>query len=291
MPLIRLLGCVLLLCCSLAVEAAPRPYIVDVQTSAIEGEYFADLLALILNASKAPDEVIQIRFAHDQISQARWVAAVAQGKGNNIIWTMTSKAREETLRVIRFPLMKGLMGYRQLVIRKADEEKFAKVKTQQDLIKLSAGQGVHWPDTNILRANQFYVVEAMAKENLYKMIAAKRFDFFPRGIIEIPVEQDLIRAQNLSVEPHILLHYPTDLYFFVNKANNELASRIEKGCEIIFKNGDFDKYFLSYVRMKAAIDFLNKHNYQIIELENPFISDDTLNASKHYWLEPGKSVP
>ncbi|GGY62354.1 hypothetical protein GCM10011613_02290 [Cellvibrio zantedeschiae] len=288
MPFVRRLGFIILLCCSLKVVAAPRPYIVDVQTSAVEGEYFADLLALILNASKAPDEVIQIRFAPEQISQARWVAGVAQGKGNNIIWTMTSKAREQTLRTIRFPLMKGLMGYRVLVIRKEDEEKFAKVKTQQDLVKLSAGQGLHWPDTNILRANQFYVLETMAKENLYKMLTAKRFDFFPRGIIEIPVEQDLIRSQNLMVEPHILLHYPTDLYFFVNKNNDELAARLEKGCAIIFKNGEFEKFFSGYERMTAAIDFLSKHKYLIIELENPLISDETLKASRQYWIEPNK---
>lgn len=291
MPLIRYFGFVLIFCSSYTAAVEPHPYVVDVPTSEVEGEYFADLLALILNASKAPDEVIQIRFAHDQISQARWVATVAQGKGNSIIWTMTSKAREETLNVIRFPLMKGLMGYRMLVIRKGDEEKFAKVKTQQDLVKLSAGQGMHWPDTNILRANQFNIVEAMTKENLYKMLAAKRFDFFPRGITEISVEQDLIRSQRLMVEPHILLYYPTDLYFFVNKNNHELAARLEKGCAIIIKNGEFEKFFSGYKRMGVAIEFLNKRNYQIIELANPFISDETLNASRHYWVEPGKSVP
>lgn len=244
-----------------------------------------------MSASKAADERIDIRFAHDQISQARWIAAVAQGKGNSIIWTMTSKAREETLRPIRFPLMKGLMGYRVLVIRKGEEARFAKIKTQEDLIKLSAGQGMHWPDTDILRANKFYIVEAMAKENLYKMLAAKRFDFFPRGITEIPVEQDLIRSQRLRVEPHILMHYPTDLYFFVNKNNTELARRLEKGWSIILKNGEFEKFFLGYQRMKDAVDFLGKHNYQIIELDNPFISEETLKASKIYWVEPGKTAP
>lgn len=291
MPLVRQLGFILLIYCSAAIAAEPRPYVVDVPTAAIDGEYFADLLALVLNASKAPDERIDIRFATDQLSQARWLAAVAQSKGNAIIWTMTSKAREETLRTIRFPLIKGLMGYRVLVIRKGDEAKFVKVKTKEDLMKLSAGQGMHWPDTDILRANNFYIVEAMAKENLYKMLAAKRFDFFPRGISEISVEQDLIDSQRLRVEPHILLHYPTDVYFFVNKNNTELATRLEKGWSIILKNGEFEKFFLSFERMKAAIDMLNKHDYQIIELENPFLSEDTLKASKPYWFEPESLVP
>ncbi len=291
MPLVRHLGLMLLFCSSLASAADVRPYVVDVPTSALDGEYFGDLLALVLNASKAPDERVEIRFAQDQLSQARWIAAVAQGKGNAIVWTMTSNAREETLRIIRFPLIKGLMGYRVLVVRKGDEAKFAKVRTEEELIKLSAGQGMHWPDTDILRANNFYIVEAMAKENLYKMLAAKRFDFFPRGITEIPVEQNLIASQQLTVARHILLHYPTDSYFFVNKNNTELAMRLEKGWEIILKNGEFEKFFLSNERMRFAIDFLNEHNYKIIELYNPFISDETLKVSKNYWVEPRKVLP
>jgi hypothetical protein len=291
MPLVRSLGLIFLFCSSFAAAAELRPYVVDVPTSALDGEYFADLLALVLNASKAPDERIVIRFANEQQSQARWIASVAQGKGNSIIWTMTSMAREEALRPIRFPLMKGLMGYRVLVIRKEDQAKFANIKTPEDLSKLSAGQGMHWPDTDILRANRFYVVEAMTKENLYKMLAAKRFDFFPRGIIEIPLEQEFFRSHKLTIAPQLLLHYPTDVYFFVNKNNTELALRLEKGWSIILKNGEFEKYFLSFDQMKSSIEFLNKHNYQLIELNNPYISQEMLNDLKGYWVDPAKAVP
>lgn len=286
MPLLRQLGFTLLMCCSLAVAGEQRSYVVNVPTSALDGEYFADLLALVLNASKAPDERIEIRFTTEQQSQARWIASVVQGKDNSIIWTMTSTSREETLRPIRFPLMKGLMGYRALVIRKDDQGKFAKIKKPEDLIKLSAGQGMHWPDTDILRANSFSVVEAVATENLYKMLAAKRFDFFPRGIIEIPVEQEFFHSYKLVVASKILLHYPTDVYFFVNKNNTELALRLEKGWSIILKNGEFEKYFLSFDQMKSAVEFLSQHNYQLIELDNPFISEEMLTDLMRYRFEP-----
>lgn len=273
MSLVRTLVFVALLSCSLLVAAAPRPYIVDVPTSAAEAGYFSDLLLLVLNASKASDEQIEIRYAQDQLSQARWVAAVAQGQGNTILWTMTSKAREEALRPIRFPLMKGLMGYRVLVIRKGDEALYANLKTQQDFEALTAGQGMHWPDTGILRANGFHTVEALSKEHLYKMLAAKRFDFFPRGITEIPGEQALINAHALRVVPHVLLHYSADLYFFVNKANTELAERLERGWAIVLKNGDYEKFFLSYEHMRTAVEFLSEHHYTLIELNNPYVFD------------------
>src|SRR4051812_43088600 len=181
----------ILFCCIInAAEAEPRIYFVDVQVDrpGKEGNYYVELLTLILNASKSPEERIEFRFSGDQLSQARWVAEVVQDKGNNVLWTMNSKDRERNLHMIRVPVLKGLMGYRLLVIRKQDEAKFSNINTKEDLLKLSAGQGMHWPDTDILRANEFRLTEAMAKENLYKMLAAKRFDFFPRGAVEVELE-------------------------------------------------------------------------------------------------------
>ncbi len=288
------LGRVLVLmlsCFAVAVQAEPRRYFVDVQLPQNQQEdYYIRLLHLILNASKAPNEVIEFRFANNPLSQARWVAAVVQDKSNNVLWTMTNREREQSMRAIRVPLLKGLIGYRLLVIRKSDAAKFAKINTKEELLALSAGQGMHWPDTEVLRANQIKVTEAMAKENLYKMLVAKRFDFFPRGAAEVKLEADLISSQNLMVEPHLILHYPAALYFFVNKENTELAQRLEKGWAIILKNGEFDKLFLSTERVQSALDFLKDPNRKIIEFENPFLPSDTpLNISK-YWVKPS-SLP
>ena len=288
------LGRVLVLmlsCFAVAVQAEPRRYFVDVQLPQNQQEdYYIRLLHLILNASKAPNEVIEFRFANNPLSQARWVAAVVQDKSNNVLWTMTNREREQSMRAIRVPLLKGLIGYRLLVIRKSDAAKFAKINTKEELLALSAGQGMHWPDTEILRANKFQVTEAMAKENLYKMLVAKRFDFFPRGATEVKLEADLISSQNLMVEPHLILHYPAALYFFVKKENTELAQRLEKGWAIILKNGEFDKLFLSTERVQSALDFLKDPNRKIIEFENPFLPSDTpLNISK-YWVKPS-SLP
>ena len=268
-------------CSSTAVKAAPQPYIVSIQVAPPQGgDYFIDLLNLILNASKAPEEVIVFHFGDKQLSQARWIMAVTQDTGNNILWVMTNQLRENNLRAIRAPLLRGLMGYRALVIRKDDEEKFKHIKTLQDLLDLKAGQGMHWPDTDILRANQFQTVEAIEKKNLYKMLAANRFDFFPRSITELYLEEDFIRDQNLMVEPRLLLHYPAELYFFVNKKNTELADRLEKGWAIIQKNGEFEKFFLSAERVQLALEIL-KHEHIVIELQNPFLSPETSALLSH----------
>ena len=274
------------LCLLLSAMAESRIYVVDVQLkpSAKDDYYYVDLLRMILNASKAPDEVIDIHFNGEKISQARWIAAIEKDEGNNVIWTMTSAEREKTMRPIRVPIYKGLMGYRALVISKTDEQKFARVKTKEDLVAFTAGQGLHWPDTAILRENQFRIMESVTKESLYKMSAAKRFDFFPRGVIEILTEDDYIRQQNLMVDPRLIIHYQTDMYFFVNKKNTELAERLERGWDIIIRNGEFDKFFYNTDRIIFALSFLKQPGHTIIELDNPFLPEDT-PMQAGYWLD------
>ena len=283
---IRLL---LLLCLGLLASAVAesRIYVVDVQIKPTSKDdyYYVDLLRLLLNASKAPDEVIDIHFYGEKISQARWVAVIEKDEGNNVLWTMTSTEREKSMRAIRVPIYKGLMGYRALVIRKEDEKRFAKVKTRDELMTFTFGQGLHWPDTAILRKNQFRILEAVTKESLYKMSAAKRFDMFPRGVIEILTEDDSIRQQNLMVEPHLILHYRTDMYFFVNKNNTELAERLEKGWDVIQRNGEFDKLFYNTDRIMHALNFLKQPGHIIVELDNPFLPEDTPLDKPGYWLD------
>jgi hypothetical protein len=271
----------------LSAMAESRIYVVDLllKPMAKDDYYYVDLLRLILNASKAPDEVIDIHFTGEKISQARWIAAIEKDEGNNVIWTMTNTEREKAMRAIRVPIYKGLMGYRALVIPKGDEKRFANVKTKEDLLAFTVGQGLHWPDTAILRDNQFRILEAVTKESLYKMSAAKRFDIFPRGVIEILTEDDFIRQHNLMVEPHLVIHYQTDMYFFVNKNNAELAERLERGWDIIQRNGEFDKLFYSTDRIIYALNFLKLPGHTIIELNNPYLPVNTPLSTAGYWLD------
>ncbi|MES2674218.1 MAG: hypothetical protein V4660_08255 [Pseudomonadota bacterium] len=257
-------------------------YIVEVQVVAPDrkGEYVPALLSMILNASKAPDEVIDLLLSDHMLSQARWIAEVQKQDNNNILWTVTSKEREQLLRPIRIPIYKDLWDMRLLVIRKQDEEKFAQIKNKNDLTMYTAGQGAHWPDNAILLANGLGVMLGSGTENLYKMLQAKRFDYFPRSIVEFSAESRFVEASDLVVEKNILLSYPNPMYFFVNKANSELAERIERGWEIIIKNGEFDKFFYADAQVKSALEQLKKYDRQIIRLDNPDLLDDTYASPK-----------
>lgn len=271
-------------------QADMRHYVVDIQILAPErqGEYSPTLLKMILNASKAPDEIIDFNYSDQHFSQARWFAEVQRNNSNNVIWTVTTKEREELLRPIRIPIFKGLLGQRILAIRPEDQEKFSQVKTLSDLSALRAGQGIHWPDTSIMEANSLPVVVGANAENLYKMLKVKRFDYFPRGILELMPEAAHIKASGVVAERDLLISYPSAMYFFVNKKNTELAERIEKGWAVILKNGDFDKFFYSHPRVVEALEELKRHKRRIIKLDNPYLPAATPLDHPEYWVDIAK---
>lgn len=274
-------------CLGIVAVAGANQYVVSVRAVSpdrVDG-YYAVLLKMILEASKNPDESIDINFSDREFSQARWIAEVQTGQLNEVMWTTTSKQREALLRPIRVPIFKGLLGKRILIIRRQDQAIFARVNSKQDLAGLVAGQNAHWSDTEILKVNGLMVTGGGGKESLYKMLQADRFDYFPRGVIEIASETDFLLGTDLMVEQHLMLAYTMPIYFFVNKNNVELAQRLESGWDIILKNGEFDKFFFNHPRIQFAIAELKKHKRKIIPLDNPYLPAETPLDRREYWFD------
>lgn len=278
---------VLLLCgLSCSSQAEIKRYVVEGWID--DNDYVSKLLRLILEASKAPDEVIDLQYnkLYDlQLSHSRRVAEFAKLQGNLVMWTVTDKERESFLRPVRVPIFKGLFGYRVLVIRKEDQARFAAVKSTKELALLMAGQGDQWPDTDVLRGNGLPVVTGSQVDKLYKMLAAKRFDYFPRGLVEIEPEQAMIEQYSLMIAPGLLLEYPNPLYFFVNKSNTELAQRLERGWEIIIDNGSFDKLLFSEEKVKVALQHIKPAPRYIMHLKTPELPALTPLNNPRYWMQ------
>lgn len=232
-----------------------------------KGDYLTQLLYSALNASKKADEKIAIIFNNTDLSQARWIAELQKSQHNYVIWTVTTPEREAILHPIRIPLLRGLYGYRVLVIRPETAALFAKINSIEQLTKLSAGMNPHWPDANIFHTNGLPFVEGTFASNLYRMLAAGRFDYFPRGVLEITEEQPLIDSNHLQLEQELLIYYPSFLYFFVNKDNQELIDRLEHGLQIMLDNGEFDRLFYNHPAVAAALNRLGKR--RVISINNP----------------------
>jgi hypothetical protein len=114
------------------------------------------------------------------------------------------------------------------------------------------------------------------------MLTGKRFDYFPRSMMEIWEEQAL-NADTLEVEPRLALHYFYDAYFMVNRKNTRLAQDIQAGLEKAIADGSFDKLFQQYFG-----EWLRKAHLEtrtVIELRNPLLTPGTPSNRPELWYD------
>lgn len=216
--------------------------------------YFYEVLKLALKKTEASDGPFEISFASDAISVNRSLADLKNDVNINVMWTTLDKRREQDLLPIRISLLRELNNYRIFLIRDGDQSRFDQVKTINDLRKLTAGLGSQWPDAEVMRNDDFNVVTSPTYPSLFKMLAAKRFDYFPRGLYEVWDEAELNKDQGIVIEKTLMLYYQAPFYFFVNKKNTAMAERIERGLNIALADGSFDELFLSIPSYKRGIE-------------------------------------
>lgn len=249
-----------------------------------QNTYFYQLLELILSKTKEEFGDYQLIPSAQDIPQKRAVLMLAKNQRINMMWSMTSKKREEILQAVYFPLLKGLLGHRIFIIRKADQEKFRKIRTLDDLRQLVSGQGLGWPDVNILRHNKLKVIESPDYQNVFDMLRAQRFDYFPRGITEAWGEHKNLNDNTLIVEPRLLLRYKAPLYFFVHKANHRLHDRLLRGLTLALEDGSFDELFYQDDNIRHSIQQTDIKSRLIFDLDNPDVLKTDIFEKSSLWL-------
>ena len=204
----------------------------------------------------------------------------------DVVDTTTSRERERRLLPIRIPLLKGLMGYRLLFIREDDQPRFARIKTIEDLQQLVLGHGSDWPDNEVMRANGIKIVTSPDHYTLVRMLQAKRFDAYPRGVQQISVEKSNLTEEKVSIDRQLVIAYVSPSYFHVAKENKALAKRLEKGLRLAIEDGSFDKLFHSHPLISEALGKLNLGQRRAFYLCNPGIHPDTPLNKPKYWFRP-----
>ncbi len=248
-------------------------------------DYFTRLLELSLQLSEDKYGPYQMVAVEMPMLQNRQLLSLEQGK-IDVLWTMTSRQREEQARAVLVPLTKGLIGYRLLLVREQDTETFKRLKSAAPLKSLTGVQGEDWPDLTIMRSNGYRVSGLNHWETIYAKLSAGSFDYFPRGLLEVGAEGAFFRRYGLEVAPEIMLYYPSAMYFFVAKGNTRLAERIEYGLNQALDSGEFDNLLLGHDSHRKAFRELNPAARRIFTLDNPLLPDTARTLDSRLWLSP-----
>lgn len=277
----------LLLCClaslPLTAHAAdPTAMTIRYFQTDLRYAYRIELLRLALNETRE-DGPFVLEPIPEAVTQNRGLQLLASNR-IDVAFLPTSVEREQRLRPVRIPMLRGLLGYRVLLIQDQDRDRFRDVQSLDQLRQFTGGFGTQWADMAILRHNRLKIQGVANYDALFEMLSWGRFDYFPRGVNEawneLAERRDAL--PHLMVEPHIALYYPYPVYFFVNRDNEALAARIEKGLRRALESGAFRELFLKY--HQDAIDRARIPERTLLRLENPLLPPGTPPIDTHWWL-------
>jgi hypothetical protein len=254
-------------------------------------DHYWQLLVQALAITEPDFGPFALREATLPMTELRALDELEAGRGTVTVLVHGNVADyEQRLLPIRFPLDKGLLGYRVFLIRGEMQSKLDLVGGLDDLRRYSVGQGRDWGDVTILRAAGLKVVEGASYKGLFSMLAAGRFQLFSRSVVEVGEELARERPDHpeLAIERHLMLYYPITRYFYVTRshAGDALARRISEGLERMLKNGQFDRMFEDF---KSPFERqIGLRNRLLIRVANPLQTPETPLNRSELWYDPAR---
>lgn len=250
--------------------------------------YFSALLQQALDKTQSEYGHAIVRPTPLVLEQGRAEQALKAGQHIDVYWMGTSLEREQNLAPIRIPLLKGLLGYRGLIIRESERLFFANKTNWLRLNLRSICQGMHWPDSDILERGGFRVIRSARFKSMFAMLENYRCDMFPRGIHEGPAEvlANKQASDKLGWFDQYLIYYPFPMYFFTKKDNIVLADRIAKGLEMMIDDGSFDLFMQQHPVTKHLFPLSQWTERVEVKLLNIALPADTDITDSRYWVVP-----
>jgi hypothetical protein len=244
------------------------------------------LVTAALDASSAKYGPYEFRVAPLRMERDRLLQEMLKGELVNLSGQVTSQEWEQKLLPIRIPIDKGISCYRISLIDSRNQELFNAVRSVDQLKNLALGTGRQWSLTQTYKQAGFNVVEGSTSAGLHSMLAAGRFQYFPRAIDEAIYEQAAYVSNfpTLAVERSFALYVPSPRYFFLGGGQKRLAQRLEYGMELLIADGRFDHIFHEFY--DGLIDKAGLRKRRIFRLDNPLLSPQTPLSNKAYWYSP-----
>ncbi|AXO13398.1 hypothetical protein DY252_03350 [Thalassospira indica] len=246
-------------------------------------EYHIDLLRLALRLSGHNATLVPI--CMDYPTEDRRIPMLEAADQFDTVFFGTNAEREERLLAVYIPIYLGTTGLRLFMLHKDLKEPFSQIETIDDLRKLSMGQGLGWPDNEILTDSGFDVVSGRYR-TLHRMLDARRFDLYPRAYWQIAGEWNWMKweAPGIEIAQKTALYYPQPIYFFVSPKNPDLRDIIETGLKRAFSNGMMLDLLKTHRDTAPSFSQIDLHDLKVMRIENKHLSDRSREAMAQYSL-------
>lgn len=246
-----------------------------------ENNFYIDALVWLLNKSEADYRLIHTN--HIMSSQVRKVTLVQDGE-IDVMYAGTTIDMESKLKPVRFPITRGLVGTRLLLINQKYQDEYRTVKNIEDLKLYSGILSFGWPEKEIFEAVGLAQVEQLYNDIFQNINSGSRY-YFSRGVLEIYSEllSKKKHLPNLVVESELLLKYRSAVFFFINPNNKELEEILTLGFEKGYADGSYQEFIYNHPSIKASFEKAKLKERRVIEIPNPFFPKVSDSIPNLYW--------
>lgn len=261
-------------------------------------DYQVAILKLALEKTRSTHGDYKIERKLETLSRSRAHRAIAQGEFLNIHASplrplLTEQDRREQMEEsipVKIPLMKSLLGYRSLIIRRRDYEQFSEITDAIQLKSLVAGQGRGWTDISIYEHNKYQVRGDAEYFTLFSMLLAGRFDYIPLSVIEVNGALSRFEqySDSLMVLSDLMLYYPLPTLFHVSAKHPALADRLERGLTQARQDGSLDRLFEQH--FSEQVQQMKSAKLRVFVLENPGVPTE-MGLDQPLLLSPKQNTP
>jgi len=245
--------------------------------------YEYELLQLALEKTANDYPTYDLKRHDEDFGSLRGRRALAKGLQINV-YAAPARDKDGPLEAqiisIPIPILGGLMGYRQLIVREDRLPAMTEVTSEDQLKRLTVGQGQRWPDVAIFRRNGYPVNDTGRYSNLFTMLEQRRFDYLSLGIIEARRELASHQSANegLALVPDLYLYYPFPVVFHVSAKAGPLAARLEQGLSRALQDGSMEALFQRHFAEELAA--IHGESRRLIVLEAPLPEIDWIPQSQ-----------
>lgn len=268
----------------LMASAAPLRFVYPNVNGLGEAGFGFRALRLALQRWGQPFELV---LRPEPTNNPRSVRALAQGEVD-VMDLGTGADLEARFQAVYLPLDRGLSGWRLLVIRRDAEHRFAGLQSLQDLAAMTAGQGMSWPDVQLLRSAGLRVETAESLGRLFSLLQARRFDYLPLGLNEVDgfVQQHRAVAPDAVIEPRLALHYPFARLFYVRRGDGARHAAIASGLARAFEDGSFSALFAAHAATQATLAAARLPERRALAIANAGFTEAARAMPARYFIRP-----
>lgn len=237
-----------------------------------EQDLFAvNLLSKALQSENQPLRMLQYR---DDLSLQGKVEALKH-QDINVAWFSADANLSDALIAIEIPIYKGAMSYYQLVT----ESPMPKIRDEH-LTSMSFGMLRADAKSVQLNNSGLTVAAAPSLYSLGEMLSGNRFD-----AVMLPLfsSQQLAKSIGGTTQP-VIVSSLNPYYFYVDKSDPALATRIKVRLEAMHQDGSLAKAFYDEPWVDIALTKLQGGGFEVLNITTLETTLAAQQINRDYWL-------